>query len=120
MVICQGDVFWTEGQAARGSGPGDRRRCIVIQNDLYNRSRIRTVVVCALTSNLSRAEAPGNVRLDEGEANLPRASVVNVSQIMTLDKTNLTERIGRLTPARLRQVLEGVYLILEPMEVDEP
>jgi len=90
---------------------------MVIQNNLFNRSRINTVVVCVITSNLRRASAPGNVLLEEGEANLPKRSVVNVSQIFTVDKADLVEKIGTLSPERVRQVLDGVRLLTEPRDV---
>ncbi|GAG45784.1 unnamed protein product, partial [marine sediment metagenome] len=102
-----------------GSRPGYRHPVVVIQNDVFNRSRIQTVVVCAVTSNLRRGAAPGNVRLAKGEAKLQKRSVVNVSQIMTLDKADLVEKIGTLPRRRLEAVLGGVYLVLEPMEVEQ-
>lgn len=114
VVIRQGDVFWLDLGAPRGSAPGYRRPHVVIQNDVFNRSRINTVVVCGLTSNLGRAEAPGNVLLRKGEANLPKDSVANVTQLVTVDKSDLTEKIGSLSPARLRQVVDGVKLLVEP------
>jgi len=106
MVINQGDVFWIDLGEPSGSAPGYWHPHVVIQNNLFNHSRIRTVVVCALTSNLKRAEAPGNVLLTEGEANLPKRSVVNVSQIFTVDKSDLVERIGTLSPKRMREILD--------------
>ncbi len=118
MVISQGDIYWIEFDEPGGSEPGYRHPHVIVQNNLFNQSRIRTVVVCELTSNLMRAEAPGNVLLDQAEANLPKQSVVNVSQIFTVDKTQLGEYIGSLSPRRLRQVLDGIKLILEPREVD--
>lgn len=118
MVIDQGDVYWVDLGEPSGSGPGYRQPHVVIQNNVFNRSRISTVVVCVLTSNLRRAAAPGNVLLEEGEANLPKQSVVNVSQIYTVDKGDLVERIGRLSLRRVQQVLAGVMLVLEPREVD--
>lgn len=78
------------------------------------------MVVCALTSNLDRGAAPGNVLLDEGEAGLPRQSVVNISQLFTVDKTDLSEKIGTLSPDRLREILAGVELLLEPRDVEAP
>lgn len=119
MVIEQGDVFWVDQGEPRGSGPGFRHPQVVIQNDLFNRSRIETVVVCALSSNLRRAKSPGNVLLETGEANLPKASVVNVSQLSTVDKEDLVEKIGSLSPARFREVLDGVYLLLEPRQLPD-
>jgi mRNA interferase MazF len=91
---------------------------VVIQNDVFNQSRLDTVVVCTLTSNLNRARVPGNVLLDEGEANLPKRSVVVVSQLFTVDKEDLTERIGSLSSDRIRQILEGIFLLLEPRDLD--
>ena len=120
MVIRQGDVYWVDLDDPLGSGPGFRHPHVVIQNNLFNRSRINTVVVCTLTSNLARAAAPGNVLLDPGEANIPKRSVVNVSQLFTVDKTALLERIGSLSPRRIGQVLQGVRLVIEPRDVDEP
>jgi mRNA interferase MazF len=118
MVIDQGDIYWVDLGEPSGSGPGYRHPHVVIQNNLFNRSRINTVVVCVLTSNLRRAEAPGNVLLEEGEGSLPKQSVVNVSQIYTVDKRDLVERIGRLSRRRMREVLAGVQLVLEPREID--
>lgn len=101
-----------------GSGPSYRHPHVVIRNNVFNRSRISTVVVCAVTSNLKRAEAPGNVLLEKGEANLPMQSVVNVSQIFTIDKRDLVEKMGALSPDRVRQILSGVQLVIEPCDVE--
>jgi mRNA interferase MazF len=118
MVINQGDVFWVDVGEPSGSEPGFRHPHVVIQNNVFNRSRISTAVVCALTSNLRRAEAPGNVLLENGEANLSKQSVVNVSQIFTVDKRDLEEKIGALSHRRVRQILDGVRLVIEPRDVD--
>ncbi len=118
MVIRQGEVYWVDLGQPVGSGPGYRHPHLVVQNNLFNQSRVNTVVVCALTSNLKRARAPGNVLLRAGEANLPRQSVVNISQLFTVDKTRLGERIGRLPSERLRAVLDGIVLLLEPRDPD--
>ena len=118
MVINQGDVYWINLGDPTGSGPGYRHPHVVIQNNVFNRSRINMVVVCALTSNLQRAAAPGNVLLDSGEANLPKQSVVVVSQVFTVDKTQLDEYVGALSKRRIRQILDGIKLITEPREVD--
>jgi mRNA interferase MazF len=115
-VISQGDVFWIDLGEPSGSGPGYLHPHVVIQNNLFNHSRINTVVVCTLTSNLKRAQAPGNVLLAEGEANLPKQSVINVSQIFTVDKHDLIERIGTLGSGRVRDILDGVRLLTEPRE----
>lgn len=90
-----------------------------MQNNVFNRSRIDTVVVCVLTSNVKRAQAPGNVLLDKGEAGLPKRSVVNVSQVFTVDKRDLHGKIGALSSRRMRQVLDGMYLLLEPRDLVE-
>ena len=119
MVIDQGDVFWVDLDDPSGSEPGYRHPHVVIQNNVFNHSRINTVVVCPLTSNLTRAKAPGNVLLDEGEANLPKQSVVNVSQIFTVDKKSLSEKTGTLSRRRVRQILAGVRLVIEPRDIDE-
>ena len=118
MVISQGDVYWVELGEPQGSEPGYSHPHVVIQNNLFNQSRINTVVVCALSSNLKRANAPGNILLDEGEANLPKQSVVLVSQIFTVDKTQLGDQIGRLTHLRVRQILDGVHFLTDPREAE--
>ncbi len=114
MVIRQGDLYWLDLPAPLGSEPGFLRPYVVIQNDLVNESRIRTVIMLALTSNLQRAEAPGNILLETGEAGLPKRSVINVTQIVTIDKQRLGDYIGTLSPRRVRQVLDGIALVLEP------
>jgi mRNA interferase MazF len=118
MVINQGDIFWVDLEEPGGSEPGYRHPHVVIQNNVFNMSKLRTVVVCALTSNLKRADAPGNVLLEKGEANLSKASVVNVTQVYTVEKQELAEHIGSLTRKRVRQVLDGLKLVLEPREVE--
>ena len=119
MVVKQGDIYWVDLGDPIGSAPGYRHPHVIIQNNDFNRSNIRTVVVCALTTNLKRAAAPGNVRLDVGEANLPKPSVVNISQVFTVDRSQLGERIGTLSPQRIRQILDGLYLLLEPYDTDD-
>ena len=116
MVINQGDLYWVDLEGPRGSEPAYRHPHVVVQNNLFNRSKIHTVVVCPLTSNLKRAGSPGNVLLDDREANLPKQSVVNVSQIFTVDKTQLDEYIGTLSLERIKQILIGIKLVLEPRE----
>jgi mRNA interferase MazF len=119
MVINQGDVFWVDLGEPSGSEPGYRHPHLVIQNNVFNKSRISTVVVCSLTSNLRRAESPGNVLLEKGEANLPKSSVVNVTQIFTVNKQDLVEKIGSLSLERIAQVLEGVELLVTPRDIKE-
>jgi mRNA interferase MazF len=118
MVVKQGDVFWVDLGEPSGCEPGYRHPHVVVQNNVFNSSRINTVVVCTLTSNLRRAVAPGNVLLQRGEANLPKQSVVNVSQIFTVDKGQLQERIGVLSPMRVREILDGIRLVLEPRDLE--
>ncbi len=117
MVIKQGDIFWIELPAPRGSESGYRHPHVVIQNNLFNCSRINTVVLCALTSNLQRASSPGNVLLKKGEANLPKASVVNITQIITLNKSELEEKIGTLSPKRIDEINNGIKQLIEPKEI---
>jgi len=118
MVINQGDIFWINFKEPTDSEPGYRHPHVVIQNNLFNRSRINTVVVCALTSNLKRSKAPGNVVLNKGEANLPKKSIINISQIFTVNKSLLSERIGSLSKERFFQVLEGIKILTEPTDID--
>ena len=118
MVINQGDIYWVEVDEPTGAEPGYTHPHVVVQNNLYNQSKIRTVIVCVLTSNLKYADVPGNVSLEKGEANLHKASVVNVSQIFTIDKTQLGEYIGTLSSKRINQILDGISLFLEPRDID--
>jgi len=118
MVISQGDVFWAELGVPLGSEPGLRRPVVVVQNEAFNRSRIETVVVCPVTSSLGRGSCPGNVALARGEANLPKRSVVNVSQITTIDRRRLVTKLGALSKKRIREVLGGIYILLEPVSID--
>jgi mRNA interferase MazF len=107
-TINRGDLFWIEPDESRGSVPGYSHPHVVVQDDVFNHSRISTVVVCALTSNLNRANEPGNVLLEVGEGNLPKQSVVVVSQVSSVDKARLGERIGALSDARVEQILAGM------------
>ncbi len=113
MVINQGDIYWIELDEPTGSEPGYSHPHVVVQNNVFNASRINTVIVCALTSNIKRASTPGNVLLEKGEANLPKQSVVLVSQIFTVDKSQLGEFIGTLSERRIKQIIEGIYLMTE-------
>ena len=107
----QGEVYWLTF-AGKGSEPEGRRPAVVVQHDRFNRSAIQTTVVAAITSNLRLAGMPGNVRLRKGEANLPRPCVVNVTQLRTVDRERLTEKVGLLSSARVREVLSGLGLVL--------
>src|SRR4051812_50095157 len=106
--ISRGDVFWIEPDDARGPVPTYSHPYVVVQDDVFNQSRISTVVVCALTSNLHRASEPGNVLLEPGEGDLPLRSVVVVSQISSVEKARLGARIGALSAARVEQILDGL------------
>nr|CBX27251.1 Uncharacterized protein Rv1991c/MT2046 [uncultured Desulfobacterium sp.] len=117
MVIKQGEIFWIDLAEPKGSEPGYRHPYIVIQNNLFNASRINTVVVCSLTGNLNRAKAPGNVLLNKGEANLPQKNVVNISQIFTVNKSDLVEKLGQVSEKRMTEILDGIKLLTEPREV---
>jgi mRNA interferase MazF len=108
----RGEIWWAELAPPKGSEPGYRRPVVVVQSDPFNRSKISTVVVAAITSNLELADAPGNVRVDRRASKLPRASVVNVSQLMTLDRAVLTERVGRLSPVIVEAIDAGLRAIL--------
>ncbi len=112
MVIAQGHVYWADLPDPAGSGPGFRRPVVVVQGDALNRSRIRTVVCVPLTSNLVWAEAPGNVPLPAKTTGLPKDSVANTSQIVTLDRELLTEEVGKLSRRQLELVLTGIDIVL--------
>jgi|SRR6516164_9178217 mRNA interferase MazF len=112
MVISQGEVWWVEFPPPVRSEPGFRRPVVVAQGDALNRSRIATVVCVPLTSNLKWADAPGNVLLKSRATGLPKDSVANVSQIVTLDKTTLTERVGKLGTANVELLLSGIDVVL--------
>ena len=122
MEIHQGDIYWAAPAGPQGSEPGIPHPHVVVQEDVLNRSRIHTVVVCALTTNRKRASLPGNVLLEPGEANLPRQSVVEVSKLSTVDKAQLGEFIGSLTRPRIGQILAGIRFLqrlTESGETDE-
>lgn len=112
MVIVQGEIWWADLEEPIGSGPGFRRPVLIVQSDSFNRSRISTVVCVPLTSNLRWAEAPGNVPLDSAATGLPKDSVANVSQIMTLDRSMLADRVGLLPDSKLDLVLYGIDVVL--------
>jgi mRNA interferase MazF len=117
MVIRQGDVFWVNLGEPRGSEPAYRHPFVIIQNDVFNASGVKTVIGMALTSNLDRAGIPGNVLLPKGEANLPKASVVNATQVFTLNKSDLREKIGHVSNEQLIKVINGLRLVTEPKEI---
>lgn len=112
MVISQGEVWWTDLRDPTGSGPGFRRPVVVAQADSLNRSRIATVVCVPLTSNTKWAKAPGNVLLSTRVTGLPKESVANVSQIVSLDKRLLTQRTGKLPREQIGLILSGIDVVL--------
>jgi mRNA interferase MazF len=112
VVIAQGEVWWADLPAPQGSAPGFRRPVIVVQGDAFNRSALRTTVCVPLTSNSRWAEAPGNVLLTARSTGLPRDSVANVSQVVTLDRAVLAERVGKLSRPKLDLVLVGIDVVL--------
>ena len=116
-MIRQGEVYWLHFGAATDSAPAGRRPALVVQHDRFNRSAISTTVVAAITSNLRLGAMPGNVRLRRGEAGLPHASVVNVSQIRTIDRARLVDRVGVIGASRMREVIAGLALLFG---ADEP
>jgi mRNA interferase MazF len=111
--VTRGEIWWADLPEPRGSEPGYRRPVLVIQSNSFNQSGIRTVVVAILTGNLRLADAPGNVLLPAKATGLPRDSVVNVSQLLTLDRSFLTEEIGKLPSHVLADVDAGLRLVLE-------
>ena len=112
MVKHRGEIWCASLPAPSASEPGYRRPLLIIQSDDFNRSRIRTVIAVVLTSNLLLSRAPGNVILSKKDANLPKRSVANVSQLITVDKSFLTERVGKLRPNKLEEVESGIRLLL--------
>jgi mRNA interferase MazF len=113
VVISQGEIWWADLNAPAGSAPGFRRPVVVVQGDPFNRSEISTVVCIPLTSNLRWAGAPGNVALTARATGLPKDSVANVSQIVTLDREALSERIGKVARAKLDLILAGIDIVLD-------
>ena len=113
MVVAQGDVCWADLPDPTGSGPGFRRPVVVIQGNPLNRSRVATVVCVPLTSNLRWADAPGNVLLRARSTSLPKDSVANVSQILTIDRTLLSRHVGRLSKRQLDLVFTGIDIVLD-------
>lgn len=112
MVVAQGEVWWADLPDPVGSGPGFRRPVLIVQGEALNRSRLATVVCVPLTSNVRWANAPGNVLLPARSTSLPRDSVANVSQIVALDRSLLTERVGQIACRQIELVLKGIELIL--------
>ncbi len=113
MVIRKGSVYWVDFSPGKGSEPRGRRPGLVVQCDPLNDSRLNTVIVVAITSTLRLGELPGNVALGKGEANLPKKCVVNVTQIKTVDKLGVREKIGALSKPRMEEVQAGIKLVMD-------
>ncbi len=116
MVIRKGSIYWVDFSPAKGSEPTGRRPGLVIQSDFLNDSKLNTVVMLAITSTLKFGELPGNVVLRKGEANMPKKCVINVTQIKSVDKSSLREKIGTLSKERLNQVYQGLKLVIDFIE----
>lgn len=112
VTINQGEIWWADLDDPVGSAPGYRRPVVVVQGDALNHSRLATVVCVPLTSNLAWADAPGNVRLSSKLTGLPKDSVANGTQLVTLDKGLLTERAGKLSAKVAEQILAGIDVVL--------
>ena len=108
----RGEIWWASLPVPQGSSPGFRRPIVVVQSDQFNESRISTVIVAILTSNLRLAAAPGNILLDRRESGLPRDSVLNLSQVLTVDKSFLTERVGTLPAQTIISMDAGLKLVV--------
>jgi len=113
VVVERAEVWWADLEAPRGAGPGFRRPVVIVQADAFNRSRLQTVIAVVLTSNLSLVEAPGNVLVARKPSGLPKDSVANVSQVVTLDRDYLTERAGRLPARTMAAVDAGLRAVLD-------
>jgi mRNA interferase MazF len=111
LIINQGDIYWAQLDETGDAETDIRHPYVVVQENVFNHSRIQTVVACALTSNIKRASIAGNVLLDVGEANLIKQSVVEVSKVSTIDKTQLGEYIGTLSEKRIAQILAGMRFL---------
>jgi len=112
MVIRNGSIYWVDFSPGKGSEPMGKRPGLVIQNDILNDSKLSTVVMLVITSTLKFGELPGNVILRKGEANMPRKCVVNVTQVKSVDKKSLREKIGTLSKERMAKVYDGIKLVM--------
>ena len=113
MVTRRGDIFWVDFSPGKGSEPFGRRPGLVIQCDALNDSKLNTVIMVAITSNLKFAELPGNVSLRKGEANMPKSCVINVTQLKSVDKSSLVEKIGSLPDKKMEEVFVGLKLVMD-------
>ena len=112
MVIRKGSVYWVDFSPSKGSEPAGRRPGLVIQSDVLNDSKLNTVIMLAITSTMKFGDLPGNVVLRKGEANLPKKCVVNVTQIKSVDKKSLKEKIGSLSKKRMTEIYQGIKLVM--------
>lgn len=113
MVIKRGEIWWAALPEPAGSGPGYKRPVLIIQSDDFNESKINTIIAAVITSNTRLAAAPGNVSLNPKQSKLPKKSVVNVSQIITMDKSFLSEKVHTLSNEIIAQVNEGLKIVLK-------
>ena len=110
--MLRGEIWWAELPAPSASEPGYRRPLVIVQSDAFNQSRINTVIAVVITSNLRLSEAPGNMLFSKKDSNLPKKSVANVSRLITVDKSYLTEKIGKLSSEKLKELEIGIRLVL--------
>ena len=113
MVIKRGEIWWAELPEPAGSGPGYKRPLIIVQSNEFNNSNINTVIAAVITTNVHLAAAPGNVLLSAKKSNLPKKSVVNISQLITVDKSFLTEKVHTLSNKVMAQIDNGIRLVLK-------
>jgi len=113
LNINQGEIYWLDLGEPEGSEPGFRRPVIIIQNDIFNSSKIQTTVVCICTNNLKRLKSPGNVMLKKGTGGVKKDCVINITQILTVDKSDLEERIGSLPDKILKKTIAGISLLIK-------
>ena len=112
MVISQGEIWWANLSAPRGSEPGHRRPVVIVQRDSINRSAFQTVLVVPLTSNIKHADIPGNVLLKQGIGGIPRSSLARCTHVMVVDKSRLTEKIGRLSPQKTQEIIQEIIWVM--------
>ena len=113
MVVRRGDIYWVDFSPGKGSEPTGRRPGLVVQCDALNESRLNTVVMLAITSNLKFSELPGNVLLAKGEANMPKRCVINATQLKSVDKSSLVGKIGSLSSDKMEEVVAGLKLVMD-------
>jgi mRNA interferase MazF len=112
MVIRKASIYWVDFSPGKGSEPMGRRPGLVIQSDILNDSKLNTVIMLAITSTIKFGELPGNVVIRKGEANLPKRCVINTTQIKSVDKKSIKEKIGTLSKRRMDEVYDGLKLVL--------